>query len=147
MLAAVGNFGWLASNVAAHLRFRAALRHPREAQFALLREHLQQNGGTAYGRTHRFDSVRSYEEFQRRVPLVTYDELAPLIERIRLGESNVLTADRVTHLIPTSGSTAARKLIPFTRSLQQQFNRAIAPWIADLYGSHRSLALGSAYWS
>lgn len=146
-LAALGNFGWLASNLPAHVRFRAALRRSRHAQLELLREHLEQNAATDYGRAHRFDSIKSYEEFQRRVPLVTYDELAPWIERIYHGDSNVLTRDRVTHLIPTSGSTASRKLIPFTKSLQRQFNRAIAPWICDLYASRLLLAVGSAYWS
>ena len=76
-LAALGNFGWLASNLPAHLRFRAALHRSRHAQLELLREHLEQNAATDYGRAHQFDSIKSYEEFQRRVPLVTYDELAP----------------------------------------------------------------------
>ena len=146
-LAALGNLGWLASSLSAHLRFRAALHRPRAPQLALLREHLRQNADTHYGRSHQFDSITSYEEFRRRVPMVSYDELTPWIERICRGEFNVLTKDRVTHLIPTSGSTVARKLIPFTDRLQRQFNRAIAPWICDLFTSRPSLALGSAYWS
>lgn len=146
-LAALGNFGWLASNTASHLRFHAALRRPRESQLALLREHLRQNAATDYGRRHQFSSITSYGEFRQRVPIVRYDELAPWVERIRCGQPNVLTRDRVTHLVPTSGSTSARKLIPFTSGLQRQFNRAIAPWICDLYGKAPSLAFGSAYWS
>jgi hypothetical protein len=50
-------------------------------------------------------------------------------------------------LIPTSGSTGARKLIPFTAGLQQQFDRAISPWMADLARQHPQILFGPAYWS
>ncbi|MEO5802528.1 MAG: GH3 auxin-responsive promoter family protein, partial [Verrucomicrobiota bacterium] len=63
------------------------------------------------------------------------------------GEQRILTSEPVTRLIPTSGSTRARKLIPFTASLQREFNAAIAPWISDLYLRQSSVALGPAYWS
>jgi hypothetical protein len=59
----------------------------------------------------------------------------------------VLTAEPVLRLATSSGSTRSRKLIPYTRALQREFNRAISPWIADLYQSDPSLMGGSAYWS
>lgn len=59
----------------------------------------------------------------------------------------MLTTERVTHLIPTSGSTGARKLIPFTAGLQQQFNRAIGPWMVDLARQRPGILSGPAYWS
>src|SRR5207249_3666086 len=80
-------------------------------------------------------------------PLRDYDALSPWIDRIAAGERCVLTAEPVIRLMPTTGSTAARKLIPYTRSLQREFNRAIGPWIVDLYREDRSLACGCAYWS
>jgi len=59
----------------------------------------------------------------------------------------VLTAEPVTHLIPTSGSTGARKLIPFTAGLQREFNAAIGSWLVDLSHQCPGIMAGPAYWS
>src|SRR2546426_7503148 len=67
--------------------------------------------------------------------------------RIRQGEANVLTHAPVTHLIPTGGSTGARKLIPFTAGLQREFNAAIGPWLVDLQRQSPGVIGGPAYWS
>src|SRR6202007_3158193 len=83
----------------------------------------------------------------RRVPLAEYEALVPWIERIKRGEANVLTQEPVTHLVPTSGSTGARKLIPFTTGLQCEFNAAIGPWLVDLQRQWPGLIGGPAYWS
>jgi hypothetical protein len=108
---------------------------------------VRDNTGTAFGREHGFESVRDVDAFRRRVPVRAYDDLAPWIDRVAVGEQGVLTAERVTRLIPSSGSTRATKLIPYTAGLQREFNRAIGPWIADLYRRWPDLTRGCAYWS
>ena len=147
LTAAIANSLWLASSFPAARRFRGALNHPAETQMQLLRGYLARNADTAFGKTHGFAGIKAYEEFACRVPLNNYDDLKPWIERIMRGENNVLTSEPVTHIIPTSGSSGARKLIPFTTSLQHEFNRAIGAWITNLYSRHPSVALGTAYWS
>src|SRR5260370_9454095 len=130
--ATIANALWTASNAPAYLRFRWALRDPHSAQRRKLLDLIKQNVNTAFGKAHGFDAIRSYEDFTRRVPLSDYTAFEPWIDRIRRGEKNVLTHEPVTHLIPTTGSTSGRKLIPFTASLQREFNAAIGPWLADL---------------
>jgi hypothetical protein len=143
----IANTLWAASNLAAWRRFRSALRHPQEAQRRRLQLLLRSNEQTAFGKAHRFDQIRCYEEFAQRVPLCNYDDLAPWIGRVRSGEDRVLTSDKVTHLIPTSGSSGGRKLIPFTAGLQREFDAAIGPWMIDLFRQHPGLIGGPAYWS
>ncbi len=147
IIPAIANSLWLASSLPASTRFRAALHRPAETQRQLLQNYVARNADTLFGRAHGFSEIKSYREFAQRVPLNGYDDLKPWINRIRRGEKNVLTAEPVTHLVPTSGSTDARKLIPFTTALQQEFNRAIGPWIVDLASRYPSIAFGSAYWS
>jgi hypothetical protein len=48
---------------------------------------------------------------------------------------------------PTSGSTSATKLIPYTRTLQAEFGRGIETWIADLFLHQPGLLRGTAFWS
>ena len=145
--ATIANSLWVASSLPAWRRFCVALKHPAEAQHHWLREHLARNADCEFARVHGLESVRSYEDFARRVPLADYEQHEPWVARIRQGESRLLTSEPVTHLIPTGGSTGARKLIPFTAGLQRDFNRAIGPWICDLAFQHPGLLGGPAYWS
>jgi hypothetical protein len=146
-VAALANSLWCASALPSWLRFRHALKQPGGTQWQLLRLMLGQNAACAYGREHGFLEIKSYEDFARRVPIIDYDEIEPWIVRIKSGEKRVLTAESVSHLIPTSGSSGGRKLIPFTAGLQRQFNQAIEPWIADLMTRERGVMAGPAYWS
>jgi GH3 auxin-responsive promoter len=145
--AAVANALWLASNLPAWRAFRSALHDPGRAQQSVLKQIMRQNASTAFGREHRLTDVRDVCTYQRLVPIRGYDDFLPWIARIRGGDSNVLTSEPVTRLATTSGSTCARKLIPYTRSLQQQFNRAVGPWIVDLMRQHPAIVAGPAYWS
>ncbi|MCC6151131.1 MAG: GH3 auxin-responsive promoter family protein [Planctomycetes bacterium] len=146
-LCTAANSAWVAASLPKLARFRRALANPKCEQEQILRKLLGSNAETAFGREHGFAKIRSPEEYRQRVPVRSYDDFAPWIERIRLGESNVLTAERVLRLIPSSGSTSARKLIPYTASLQREFGAAIAPWVARMYLDKPSLATGPAYWS
>ena len=73
--------------------------------------------------------------------------MAEAIDRIGRGEANVLTAEPVRMFELSSGSTSASKMIPYTATLKAEFQRAIAPWIFDLYARHASLRGGPSYWS
>lgn len=138
---------WYALCLPESLRFHAGVNRVADIQRQLLLDLLQRNAGTEYGRTHGFASIRSVAEFQSRVPLTDYDDYQGFIERVAAGEPRVLTADPVLLLEPTSGSTAATKLIPYTASLRSEFQRAIATWIVDLYSHDRRILSGEAYWS
>jgi hypothetical protein len=81
------------------------------------------------------------------VPLSTYDDYQTALQQISAGRAHVLTQEPVQLLEPTSGSTAASKLIPYTASLRAEFQRALAPWIVDLYSHEPRLLFGQAYWS
>ena len=145
--ATIANFCWFASSLPEARRFRQSLKQPDLIQERLLLKLVSDNAATAYGRRYHFDRINTYEDFAISVPVVDYSGVEPWIERIRSGEPEVLTNERVTRLVPTSGSSGARKLIPFTRGLQHEFNRAIAAWIIDLARMRPRILLGPAYWS
>src|SRR4051794_2312926 len=86
-------------------------------------ELLQRNAHTAYLR--HYGSPRRIDE----LPVVTYDDLQPWIERIRDGEPDVLFAGRPVAYERTSGSTGAAKLIPYSIEGLHDVRRAVEPWI------------------
>ena len=127
--------------------FRRATQGVAAVQLDRLRAILTRNVDTDVGRRHGFASIRTWDEFRARVPLVTYDDLAADIDRIARGEANVLTADRVRLLEPTSGTSRGSKLIPVTDALRMEMRRGLDVWIDDLFTRRPDLARGPAYWS
>jgi hypothetical protein len=73
--------------------------------------------------------------FRKRYAIRTWDE-----HELDLTES-------VERWETTSGSSGAKKRIPYTRSLRRQFDRAIAPWIVNLFTTEPRAFAGEAYWS
>src|SRR5918995_1252905 len=55
--------------------FNALCRTPVQAQDRLLRQILEANADTEFGRHHGFGGVTSFKEFQERVPISTYEDL------------------------------------------------------------------------
>lgn len=138
---------WLAGQRGGHRAFRAALDRPAAVQSDRLRATLARNAGSDYGRRFGFARISTVREYQDAVPVVRWDDLAPWIDAIRAGRSNVLTAEPVMIFETTGGSTGGAKYIPYTRALLEEFRRALAAWICDLYDARPALRTGGAYWS
>ncbi len=132
---------WLWSARSGAKKFHAAANDVAETQARLLQNYLIENLHTAYLEPQL--PITNYQS----LPLTTYDDYLPHIERIADGERNILTAEPVRLFEPSSGSTAASKMIPYTRTLQREFQRGLSAWITDLYTHHPTLMSGPAYWS
>jgi hypothetical protein len=147
MLCAFANTLWYLSNLAESLTFRLAQCNMADTQQKLLLRLLRRNANTDFGRRYGFASIRSTADYQARVPLSTYEDYHDAVSEIGQGRPHVLTQEPVLLLEPTSGSTAATKYIPYTAALKAEFQRAIAPWMVNLFSHHPHLFLGQAYWS
>lgn len=147
LVCALANAGWVALSLAEAARWRQAAGDVAAAQQETLFRILRANADTQYAIRNSQLAIRSIPDFQRAFPLVTYDDLAPEIERIAAGEPGILTAEPVRLLEPTSGSTAATKLIPYTDSLKAEFQRGIAPWVVRTFLGQPALFGGPAWWS
>lgn len=145
--AALANTLWLAGGGGAAWRFARALRDPQATQARWLRAQLQRHATSAFGEAHDFAGIRNAADYARRVPLTDYDALFSYVARIRRNERHVLSCEPVVRLAPTSGSSGARKLIPFTATLSRGFSRAVSAWMHDLVRQRSSIVGGPAYWS
>jgi len=85
----------------------------RENQ-ALLMRILHDNKNTEFGKAHRFADIHSVEDFRREVPMSAYEDYASYIERMKNGEINILTAEKILGYSRTSGSSGVPKYIPAT---------------------------------
>lgn len=143
----LANAGWVALSLAEARRWHRAAGDVAAAQEETLLRILRANPNIQYPTPNSRSPLRSVADFRRAFPIVSYDDLAPWIERIGLGEKGVLTAEAVGLLEPTSGSTGATKLIPYTDSLKAEFQRGIAPWVVRTFLGQPALFGGPAWWS
>ncbi|HXE71158.1 MAG TPA: GH3 auxin-responsive promoter family protein [Candidatus Nitrosotenuis sp.] len=138
---------WKALCLPEALAFHRATRQVARTQRQVLGEILRREADCQFGQRHGFARLRSVREFQERVPLAGYEDYRPFLERMAAGERGLLTAQPVLLFEPTSGSATATKLIPYTPLLKAQYRRALAAWMADLFGHRPQLLRGRAYWS
>jgi hypothetical protein len=65
-------------------------KYPVETQKETIYRLLAKASATEWGKRYDYASVNSIKEYQSRVPVQTYEELIPYVERLRRGEANLL---------------------------------------------------------
>ena len=91
-------------------------QQPHEVQIRLLRGLLARAKSTEWGRRYGFREKLTPAEFARRVPVSTYEQLYPELEKVLRGRSDVLWPGRPEWFAKSSGTTNARsKFIPVTK--------------------------------
>lgn len=89
------------------------LKYPNEVQEELLLNLIRTSEHTVVGKKHEFHTIKSYQTFTERVPISSYEDLQPLIERTRQGEQNVFWETPIKWFAKSSGTTNAKsKFIP-----------------------------------
>ncbi|MCC7071937.1 MAG: GH3 auxin-responsive promoter family protein [Deltaproteobacteria bacterium] len=94
--------------------FDDAIADPRAAQHHRLRSLLAENADTEVGRRFGFARITDLDAYRAAVPICTWDDVAPCVERMIAGERKVLVAEDPYFYATTSGTTGRRKLVPVT---------------------------------
>ncbi len=97
------------------LRINRFRLNPEEVQRFWFDKLIRVCRDTEFGRRHGFKSIRTWEQFSRRVPVNDYDSLKGDIGRMMMGEKNVLWPGKVEWYSKSSGTTSDKsKFIPVT---------------------------------
>ncbi|PKA98984.1 GH3 auxin-responsive promoter [Flavobacteriaceae bacterium MAR_2009_75] len=89
------------------------LKYPEEVQEELLQQLLDFAEDTEIGQRYEFESIENYKTFRERLPIVSYEEIEPVIERTRRGEQNLFWPTSIKWFAKSSGTTNAKsKFIP-----------------------------------
>lgn len=92
-------------------------RHPHQAQARIFQQLIAQGSLTQFGAQHNFSRIKSPADFARQVPISTYEQLFPWIERVLKGEKDVLWPGRIDWFSKSSGTTNDRsKYIPVSQA-------------------------------
>ena len=81
-------------------------------------DYLLKNGAkSVYGKTYNFDSFQNYSDFQQKVPIVDYETLQPLIQKMMDGEDSILWNSKIKCFAKSSGTSSAKsKYLPISKA-------------------------------
>ena len=91
------------------------IKHPIDTQRGVLFSQLFGAEHTEYGKMYGFRNISTYQDFQEQVPIVSYEQFEPYIEKARQGHSDVFWPGQIRHFAKSSGTTNAKsKFIPIS---------------------------------
>ena len=91
-------------------------KYPAECQEEVLTRLLARSRETTWGKEHGYASVDSHRQFCENVPIQSYEDMVPYVERLRAGERDLVWPGEVKWFAKSSGTTSTKsKFIPITR--------------------------------
>jgi hypothetical protein len=103
---------------------RETYANPIKLQERALFSILNKARYTEFGRKYDFKSIKSIAAYQKRIPLLRYNDIKEGIEKTIEGKSNVLWPGRIWDFAITSGTTSGNKYIPISKELLHTNRRA-----------------------
>jgi GH3 auxin-responsive promoter len=102
-------------------RIEYFMKHPYEVQDKMFHSLLLSAKNTEWGRKYEYASIKNYEQYQKKVPVSSYEDFSPHIEKMMQGERNILWQTPVKWFSKSSGTTNARsKFIPVSQEALQR---------------------------
>lgn len=127
-------------------RVESRIEDLENSQVKWLLDCIKRNAITEYGKRCHFDQIHTITDFQRLVPVVSYEDISDSITDIAGGRANSLFTGKAIAFERTSGSTDKQKLIPYSTESIFDFRKAILPWLATL-AERYGITSGKAYWA
>lgn len=90
--------------------------YPNEVQMEVLKGLINSATETEWGKEHNYDQIEDYESFKSNVPLTTYENLKPYVDRMLKGEQNLLWGSDILWFAKSSGTTTGKsKFLPVSK--------------------------------
>jgi predicted phosphohydrolase len=121
------------------------IKFPLDVQHELLLDLVHKAAPTYFGQKYRFNHITSHRQFVQSVPLQTYEDFVPYIERLMQGEQELLWPTPIHWFAKSSGTTSQRsKLLPVSKeSLEECHYKGGKDLLALYYHNHPTTRLFS----
>lgn len=116
---AVKAVGWLGRRQ--RRKLEADTVKVKRAQEETLLRRLSKNANTCYGKQFDFSSVKDIDGFRACHPITSYEHYRALINRIAVGEENVIIAEKPLILAMTSGTSGPSAMLLSTKDTNSEF--------------------------
>ena len=113
-------------------------KYPVETQQESLFLLISNASNTEWGKKYEFPTIKSIQDFQSRVPVQTYENIIPYVERLRKGETNLLWPGEIKWFAKSSGTTSTKsKFIPMSREALEECHFRAGKDILAIYTHNR----------
>ena len=110
------------------------LKYPIEVQEELLKGLINKAKHTEIGNQYDFNSIKTYADFAKSVPVTTYEDNESNYERARKGESNIFWPTPIKWFAKSSGTTNAKsKFLPVSNESLEECHYAASKDLLCLY--------------
>lgn len=101
------------------LRFTKILNfidQPFKTQYEVFYYIIKKTQNTLWGKKYDYKNIKNIKDFQKKVPISTYEDIFPYIEKMMQGEKNVLWPGSIEWFAKSSGTTNNKsKFIPVSK--------------------------------
>ena len=98
-------------------KFESWKKNALASQDFILFDLLNTAGNTQFGQEHDFEHITSYKKFKDTIPVSTYENIYPYIEKMLNGEQNILWPGFIQFFSKSSGTTNdVSKYIPVSHN-------------------------------
>lgn len=88
-------------------------KYPAEVQQDTFQKLISKAENTEWGEKYGFSSIKTIQHFQSALPVQTYEDVKPSVDRLRQGESNLIWPGDIKWFAKSSGTTNDKsKFIP-----------------------------------
>ena len=96
-------------------------KYPHDVQEEWFRRLIKEASTTEFGKKYGYSDIQTPAQFRERVPVSTYEQLFPYIQRLMRGEQNILWPTEITWFSKSSGTTNQRsKFIPVSEEALEE---------------------------
>ncbi len=110
----------------ARVFFRPHVLSDSAYQEKLLFSFLAKNTKTRYWKNYNFTSIKTITDFQKKIPLQTYDNIQIHVEHMLQGWEDILRQWKIPYFSKSSGTTAVSKYIPISHKALKKNHYAVA---------------------
>jgi hypothetical protein len=121
--------------------FHHCLLKPQDTQLSLQKQLFSAFKSSYYCQILAHQSISNWSE----IPIIGYADIQDLITQQIGKKTNFFTNQEALFYEKTSGSSAAAKLIPYTKSLLNSFNSMFCVWAYDIITNAPPLCKGKIY--
>ncbi|WP_338790990.1 GH3 auxin-responsive promoter family protein [Bernardetia sp. MNP-M8] len=112
-------------------------KNPFEVQERVFKYLIESGKDTVWGKEHDYFSIKNQGQFAERIPVSSYEEFYPYIERSLKGEQNLLWNKPIIGFSKSSGTTNARsKYIPVSEEGLDKNHYAAGKDLIALYANN-----------
>ena len=110
------------------------LKYPIDVQEELLKGLINKAKHTEIGNQYDFNSIKTYADFAKSIPVTTYEDNESNYERARKGESNIFWPTPIKWFAKSSGTTNAKsKFLPVSNESLEECHYAASKDLLCLY--------------